>query len=83
MPEIQAFRGIRYNLGRVGELSDVVTPPYDVIGPELQDYFYKRHPNNFIHIDLNKIEPGDDDEANNRYTPCGQVLQASGETRAC
>ena len=37
MPEIQAFRGIRYNLGHVGSLSDVVAPPYDVIGPELQD----------------------------------------------
>ena len=68
MPEIQAFRGIRYNLGRVGSLSDVVTPPYDVIGPELQDHFYKLHPNSFIRIDLNKIEPGDDDEKNNRYT---------------
>jgi uncharacterized protein (DUF1015 family) len=68
MPEIQAFRGIRYNLGRVGSLGDVVTPPYDVIGPELQDHFYKKHPNSFIHIDLNRIEPGDDDPANNRYT---------------
>jgi len=68
MPEIQAFRGIRYNLGRVGSLGDVVTPPYDVIGPELQDHFYKQHPNSFIRIDLNRIEPGDDDEVNNRYT---------------
>ncbi len=68
MPEIQAFRGIRYNLGHVGALSDVVTPPYDVIGPELQEHFYKLHPNSFIRIDLNKIEPGDDDEQNNRYT---------------
>ena len=68
MPEIQAFRGVRYNLGRVGSLSDVVTPPYDVIDAELQDYFYKLHPNNFIRIDLNRIEPGDDDERNNRYT---------------
>ncbi len=68
MPDIQAFRGVRYNLGRVGSLSDVVTPPYDVIGPELQDHFYKLHPNNFIRIDLNRIEPGDDDEKNNRYT---------------
>ena len=68
MPEIQAFRGVRYNLGRVGSLSDVVTPPYDVIGPELQDHFYKLHPNSFIRIDLNRIEPGDDDEKNNRYT---------------
>ncbi len=68
MPDIQAFRGVRYNLGRVGSLSDVVTPPYDVIGPKLQDHFYKLHPNNFIRIDLNRIEPGDDDEKNNRYT---------------
>ena len=68
MPEIQAFRGIRYNLGRVGSLGDVVTPPYDVIGPELQEHFYRLHPNSFIRIDLNRIEPGDDDEVNNRYT---------------
>jgi len=68
MPEIQAFRGIRYNLGRVGSLSQVVTPPYDVISPEMQDYFYKLHPYSFIRIDLNRIEPGDDDEKNNRYT---------------
>jgi uncharacterized protein (DUF1015 family) len=75
MPEIQAFRGIRYNLGRVGALSDVVTPPYDVIGPELQDHFYKLHPNSFIRIDLNKIAPGDDDEKNNRYTRAAKIYK--------
>lgn len=75
MPEIQAFRGIRYNLGRVGNLSDVVTPPYDVIGPELQDHFYKLHPNSFIRLDLNKIEPGDDDEQNNRYTRAAKIYK--------
>jgi len=68
MPEIQAFRGVRYNLGRVGSLSDVVTPPYDVIDSKLQEFFYNKHPNCFIRIDLNRIEPGDDDEKNNRYT---------------
>lgn len=75
MPEIQAFRGIRYNLGRVGSLTDVVTPPYDVIGDELQDHFYKLHPNSFIRIDLNKIEPGDDDATNNRYTRAAKVYK--------
>jgi len=75
MPEIQAFRGIRYNLGRVGSLSDVVSPPYDVIGPEFQDELYKKHPNNFVKIDLNRIEPGDDDEQNNRYTRAGRFLK--------
>ena len=44
MPEIQAFRGVRYNLGHVGSLSDVVAPPYDVIGPELQDELYRKQP---------------------------------------
>lgn len=68
MPEIQAFRAVRYNLGHVGSLSDVVAPPYDVIGSELQDGLYRKHPCNVIRIDLNRIEPGDDDEANNRYT---------------
>jgi uncharacterized protein (DUF1015 family) len=75
MPEIQAFRGIRYNLGRVGALGDVVTPPYDVIGPELQEHFYKLHPNSFIRIDLNRIEPGDDDEVNNRYTRAARLYK--------
>jgi uncharacterized protein (DUF1015 family) len=67
MPEIQAFRGIRYDLGHVGSLSDVVAPPYDVIGPDLQEQLYKRHPCNVVRLILNRQEPGDD-EANNRYT---------------
>lgn len=59
MPTIQAFRGLRYDLGHVGSLSDVVTPPYDVISPEFQDQLYKRHPANFIRLELNREEPGD------------------------
>jgi uncharacterized protein (DUF1015 family) len=65
MPEIQAFRGVRYDLGHVGSLSDVVAPPYDVIAPELQNELYQKHPCNFVRLELNRIEPGDD-EANNR-----------------
>ncbi len=68
MPEIQAFRAVRYNLGQVGSLSDVIAPPYDVIGPELQGELYRKSPYNVIRLILNKIEPGDDDEVNNRYT---------------
>jgi len=75
MPEIQAFRGVRYDLGHVGSLSDVVAPPYDVIGPELQDELYKKHPANVIRLILNRIEPGDDDEANNRYTRSRRFLK--------
>ncbi len=74
MPEIQAFRGIRYDLGHVGSLSDVVAPPYDVIGPPLQDELYKRHPANVIHLILNRDEPGDEPQ-NNRYTRAAQFLK--------
>ncbi len=68
MPEIQAFRAIRYNLGKVGSLGDVTAPPYDVIGPEFQDQLYQKSPYNVVRLILNKIEPGDDDAVSNRYT---------------
>ncbi|MFN0016821.1 MAG: DUF1015 domain-containing protein [Pirellulaceae bacterium] len=86
MPTIQAFRGLRYDLGHVGSLSDVVTPPYDVIGPEFQDQLYKRHPANFIRLELNRDEPGDGDatgggkvsgtgDESNRYTRAARFLR--------
>jgi uncharacterized protein (DUF1015 family) len=72
MPTIQAFRGLRYDLGHVGSLSDVVAPPYDVIDDALQESLYKRHPANVIRLILNRPEPGDDpDDAlqgSNRYS---------------
>jgi uncharacterized protein (DUF1015 family) len=74
MPEIQAFRGIRYDLGHIGSLSDVIAPPYDVIDPKLQDELYDKHPCNVVRLILNRIEPGDDDEANNRYTRAKRFL---------
>ena len=74
MPEIQAFRGIRYDLGHVGALSDVVAPPYDVIGPALQEDLYKKHPANVVRLILNREEPGDG-EANNRYFRASQFLR--------
>ena len=74
MPEIHAFRGIRYDLGHVGSLSDVVAPPYDVIGPQLQTELYEKHPANVIRLILNRREP-DDDEANNAYIRAQRFLK--------
>lgn len=65
--QISAFRGVRYDLGHVGSLADVVAPPYDVIDSALQDQLYKRHPANVVRLILNRPEPGDDD-VNNRYS---------------
>ena len=57
MANIQAFRGLRYDLSKVGALSDVIAPPYDVIKSGLQDELYERHPNNVVRLILNR---GDD-----------------------
>jgi len=74
MPVIQAFRGIRYDLGHVGSLSDVVAPPYDVIDADMQRALYERHPANVVRLILNRDEPGDDDH-NNRYTRAARLFR--------
>ena len=54
MAEIIPFKGIFYNLEKVGQLSEVVTPPYDVISDYERDAFYERHPYNVIRLDKGK-----------------------------
>src|SRR5262245_61957717 len=75
MPDIQAFRGIRYDLGHVGSLSNVVAPPYDVIDAELQRALYAKHPANVVRLILNRDEPGDD-ERSNRYTRAARLMRS-------
>jgi len=41
-------------------MSRVVCPPYDVIGPDLQQALLARHPNNAVRIDLPEVEPGEE-----------------------
>ena len=74
MPTISALRGVRYDLGHVGSLSDVVAPPYDVIDPELQQQLYDRHPNNIVRLILGQDEPGDND-SHNRYTRAARHMK--------
>ena len=59
MADVKPFRGIHYDLNRIENLSDVVTPPYDVISPEEQEALYRRHPRNIVRIDFGKKEEGD------------------------
>jgi uncharacterized protein (DUF1015 family) len=74
MAEIQAFRAYRYDLGRVGTLSDVIGPPYDVIDPALQERLYQRSPYNVVRLILNKEESGDN-QATNRYNRAARFLR--------
>jgi uncharacterized protein (DUF1015 family) len=74
MADIRGFRGFRYDLGRVGSLSDVVAPPYDVIDAALQQKLYDASPHNAIRVELTRDEPGDTD-ADNKYTRAAGTLK--------
>ncbi|HYB20197.1 MAG TPA: DUF1015 domain-containing protein [Thermodesulfobacteriota bacterium] len=67
MALVLPFRGISYDSGKVGALSQVVAPPYDVISAEAQDALYRRHPQNVIRLILNKETPQDNAQ-DNRYS---------------
>lgn len=51
MAVIKPFKAIHYNLS---DISEVVAPPYDVIGKELQEELHEKNPNNIIRLDLNR-----------------------------
>ena len=74
MPELQAFRALRFDPGVVGPLADVISPPYDVISPERQVALAARHPRNAVWIDLPPAEPGDDPES--KYRRAGEAFAA-------
>jgi uncharacterized protein (DUF1015 family) len=47
------FRGLRYDKDVVGDLSRVVTQPYDKTTPSMQDAYYQRSPYNVVRVTLN------------------------------
>ena len=50
--EVTPFRGIRYNRGIVGDLWQVICPPYDVISPEQQRLYYEKSHYNAIRLEF-------------------------------
>jgi uncharacterized protein (DUF1015 family) len=52
------FRGIRYDLSRVGGLANVTSPPYDVIGPGTLERLRAASPYNVVHLILPGPLPG-------------------------
>jgi uncharacterized protein (DUF1015 family) len=67
MADVQPLRGIRYNREIVGDLSQVITPPFDVISEQAQQRYYERNPYNMIRLELGK-ESEKDTSLDNRYT---------------
>ena len=75
MAEIRAFRGIRFATDRIGDVGDVVAPPYDVIDPSMQRALYDAHPNNIVRIIQGEEYAGDSVDEN-RYTRAAEAYQS-------
>ncbi len=59
MPQIKPFGAALYNQEKVGDLSKVVCPPYDIIPPAAQNYYHELHRYNLIRLELGKNVPGE------------------------
>ncbi len=74
MADVHPLSGWRYDVGQVGDLSQVTCPPYDVIDAAFQEKLYQQHPCNVIRLELNREEPGD-------ATPDDRYARAAGFLR--
>lgn len=54
MAEVRGFRALRYNKEKVGNLDNVITPPFDVISPEEREILAAKSPYNYVHAILPK-----------------------------
>ncbi len=73
MAEVRPLRGIRYNTEKVGNIADVVTPPYDVISKQAQATYYARNPYNVIRLELGETTL-EDGPLNTVYTRAASTL---------
>ncbi|GAB4295898.1 MAG: DUF1015 domain-containing protein [Myxococcota bacterium] len=78
MAEIKPFRGVRYNAEKVGgDISKVLSPPYDIIDGEFQKALYERSPYNFVRIDFNTAadRPGEAAKRLNKWLEEGVLVR--------
>jgi len=67
MADVQPLRALHYDLRAAGPLGNLLSPPYDVIDPELRERLAARSPYNAVHVDL----PVGEDP----YEQAGELLQ--------
>jgi uncharacterized protein (DUF1015 family) len=73
LAHIIPFRGYRFDPEVVGDITRVVTPPYDRVYPDVQEACYRRSPYNIVRITKGIAEEGDSAD-NNVYTRAAQVF---------
>jgi uncharacterized protein (DUF1015 family) len=70
---IAPFKGYRFGIDRVRDVSPVVAPPYDQISPETQDRLYAMHPYNIVRVSYPKDDPAPG-EAADKYDRAAATL---------
>jgi len=70
MPLVRGFRALRYNDNEINDFSNVITPPYDIITPEIREDLAVRSKYNFVHIDL-PVE----DSNKSKYEKASELFQ--------
>jgi len=75
MATIRPFKGIRYNSGRVDDLSSVISQPYDRVRHGLQDKYYEQSDYTVVKIIKGREFEGDNDD-DNVYTRARDFLSA-------
>jgi uncharacterized protein (DUF1015 family) len=50
VPLLKPFRALRYDVGAAGPLDDLVSPPYDVVTPDVHDRLLARSPWNAVRV---------------------------------
>src|SRR5436853_6156560 len=68
------FQGMRYDTTIVGDVKQVVAPPYDIIDAAGKKALHDRHPQNIIRLELGFDQAGDG-PTHNRYTRAASTLR--------
>ena len=74
MAFIAPFKGVSFNVDKVGSLDDVVTPPYDVINEKAVDSYSQKNPYSMIRLDITK-NPGGIVGEDARYQDVADLFQ--------
>lgn len=74
MADVVPFHGLRFDESKAGPLSDLISPPYDVISDAEREVLYARSPFNVVRIEEGKDEPGDDASLN-KYSRAKSALE--------
>ena len=74
MADVVPFHGLRFDESKAGPLSDLISPPYDVISDAQREALYARSQFNVVRLEEGKEEPTDG-ASNNKYTRAKAALE--------